>query len=100
MRVQCEFNMGDDTRTSIDTTDEAQVQRAVATVRGMGGVTTARMLARHTWSMRRPGVAKAMLECLVERGAGYWINCPTGPKGGRPSRVFALAAEPAGISNG
>ena len=54
----------------------------------LGGVVTAHQVSRRLWRYRRPRMATALLERMVEKGFGRWEPWRTGPKGGRPTRLF------------
>lgn len=60
-------------------------------IRRLGGRVTARDLRHHGFSGNAEA-AQAALERLVKAGAGTWQNVPPGPRGGRPTCVFALTA--------
>ena len=64
---------------------------AATVIRRRGGFTTVRDLAKRMRRFRRCADAQALLEELVTRGWGSWFKVPAGPRGGRPTSVFALS---------
>jgi hypothetical protein len=56
------------------------------------GQATAREVQQGCRWLREPGAAEAALDDLANSGAGEWCERPTGPKGGRATRVFRLFA--------
>jgi hypothetical protein len=59
-----------------------------ARIRADCGVTTIRYASRFVWCLRK--TARDVLELMIERGYGRWVIVPSGPKGGRPAKVFVL----------
>jgi hypothetical protein len=57
-----------------------------------GGQVTAREVQQGCSWLKKPGAAQAALDDLVNSGTGEWCERPTGPKGGRATRVFRLFA--------
>jgi hypothetical protein len=60
----------------------------VELIRRKGGSVTPRDLMRACRLFVTSADAEAALDVLVKAGRGQWQNVPTGPKGGKPSRVF------------
>lgn len=73
--------------------DAAQQQRElVELIQRRGGKVTARYLSHASRQHRKPGEAEAALERLVKARIGEWQDVPSGPDGGRPTRVLSLIA--------
>ncbi|MHB1157127.1 MAG: YfjI family protein [Phycisphaerales bacterium] len=72
--------------------DQRGARRLVEWIAQRNGTTTARELTQSNRDYRAAGAADAALQSLVETGRGTWEQQGTGPRGGRPSRVFRLAA--------
>lgn len=67
-------------------------QKTVDLIEGRGRRITPRELTQYDRRFRNnPDGAKAHLQRLVDAGMGEWIDAPTSPQGGRPTRVFSLA---------
>ena len=63
-------------------------------VRGQGGQVTARKLRRsNSRKYRCPEDAVAALQSLVDGGMAEWIDQPSGPAGGRPTRYARLRVD-------
>jgi hypothetical protein len=67
-------------------------RRLVDWIAQHGGQVTAREVQQGCSWLKKPGAAIAALDDLVKSGAGEWCERPTGPKGGRATRVFRLFA--------
>ena len=65
--------------------------KAAAVVIRLGGVVSPRILAKHLWRYRV--CPRALLQTMADRDYGQWVNYPPGPKGGRPSTMFAINDE-------
>jgi hypothetical protein len=76
-----------------ETEDECRLRELVEWVQGRGGETTPGAL-RDSCRGRYPTApdAEDALCELVEAGFGHWFWLESGPNGGRPTRVFKLAA--------
>ena len=57
-------------------------------VAAIGRVVTARQVRRRLWRFRMAG--GSLLSSMETAGLGHFETRPSGPKGGRPSRVFVL----------
>jgi hypothetical protein len=66
-------------------------RRLVEWIERKGGSVTARDVQQGCRWLKDPGAAEAALEALVKAGRGCWRPPETTAKGGRPTRVFALA---------
>lgn len=60
-----------------------------------GGSVTVREVVSNFWPLKgRTDEAEAQLNQLVQDGYGVWIDRPSGPKGGHPTREFRSSAQP------
>jgi hypothetical protein len=77
--------------TLSESTEEREARRLVEFIRAHGGEITAKQL-QHSNSRKYPTAASASaaLDSLVSAGIAEWIDRPSGPKGGRPSRILCL----------
>jgi hypothetical protein len=80
-------------QTLRETEAEREQRTLLEWIAGHRGQVTAQQL-RDSCRGRYPRAedAEAALGALVEAGLGEWIDKPAGPKGGRPTRTFRLAA--------
>jgi hypothetical protein len=77
--------------TLSESTEERETRRLIEFVVLRGGEITARDLWKsNSCRYGNTAIAAAALDALIEAGLGDWIDCPAGPKGGRPTRVFRL----------
>lgn len=63
----------------------------VELIQRKGGSVTPRDLMRCSRRYATSAGAEAALDALAKAGRGSWQNVPTGPKGGKPTRVFCCA---------
>lgn len=66
-------------------------RETVELLRRLGTAITPRELARRSRMFVNVAEAEAALQALVRQGCGTWIEAPSGPKGGRPTRRFVLS---------
>ena len=79
------------TQPTIDTDLHEWMRDEIAPkIARLGGTVTARQVRRRLWRFRTAG--GALLECMVKAELGHFEQRPTGPRGGRPTRVFILDA--------
>jgi hypothetical protein len=76
-----------------ETEDQRQQRELIEWIKRHGDETTDQHL-RDSWRGRYPRTedAESALDELAEAEAGSWIWRPSGPHGGRPTRVFRLTA--------
>jgi hypothetical protein len=72
--------------------DERRLRELEERIRGLGGQVSPRQMIQ-LWRKYRddPGAAEADLQALVNVGRGRWEFPAPGPKGGHPTRLFALS---------
>jgi hypothetical protein len=75
--------------------DDNARQKLVELIRKAGGEITARDLTRNSRKYPDTASAEAALNELVGLKLGTWKHPPTGESGGRPQKIFALAADTA-----
>ena len=77
----------------IPTPKQAAQDELAEWIRGKGGTMTSRDLTRGPRQFRGDaGNAEAALDSLVRAGRGHWQPGASGPKGGRPNRIFVLGS--------
>jgi hypothetical protein len=67
------------------------VRRLVELIRDRGGRISTKGLQHNSRKYRKSEDAEVALEALVQAGLGKWEERPSGPAGGRPTKVFVLA---------
>ncbi|HKB38709.1 MAG TPA: DNA polymerase [Gemmataceae bacterium] len=77
--------------TLSETLEERDTRKLIEFIQARGGRITPRQLMRGN-CRKYPSVevAEAALNALGQARCGVWRNSPTGPQGGRPTRVFEL----------
>lgn len=74
-----------------ETEAETLRRELIELIRRAGGTITVRDLTHASRAFRDAGAAaERALSGLVELGLGEWVEKPTGPSGGRPTRAFRL----------
>jgi hypothetical protein len=77
--------------TLSETTEVREARRLIEVIQGRGGEITARELQRSNCRKYHTAEdAEAALNTLEQAALGVWIDRPTGPKGGQPTRTLRL----------
>jgi hypothetical protein len=76
-----------------ETDTTAKRRKLIDWITARGREVTARDVYTGLRGFDNSDVAEAALNELCLEGLGYWRNAPTGPRGGRPGRVFVLSTE-------
>ena len=77
----------------IPTPEQAAQDELAEWIRAKGGKATSRDVARGPREIRGDASkAEAALDTLVRTGRGRWQIGSSGPKGGRPNRIFVLGS--------
>jgi len=82
----------------VETPEQRDRRELVEVIERQGG----RLTAQRLRELRRTRYGRAVdadeaLTALARDGIGHWQSLPTGPKGGRPSRVFVLGRKPGNL---
>jgi hypothetical protein len=80
-----------------ETGRESEDRQLVELIVCRRGSITARDLQKSSRRYRTADDADLALQRLVDAGRGYWDDVPTGPHGGRPTRILRLRAADDGV---
>jgi hypothetical protein len=80
--------------TDEETVTRQQDDRLLAFIERRDGSVTVRDVVTGCRYVKSSEEAEVALTRLAASGAGSWQSKPPGPKGGRPTRVFVLSAQP------